>query len=922
MNRDIVLRVVSGSVTTDLDIDSNIPLRLDISSLENDKIGRVFGIGSQTFDLPGTKINNKFFKNANDPGSVDTPALYEFLKAYLLLDGDTLIEGKFFLKEVIASDDGYITYKCQIVDQTIDFKTQLEGKFIAEADFSAYNHTYSGDAILDGFNNALVSGNVFYPLADYGTDESILYPTLPRIQVNGFQNLIGNIDCSGSRMGLQQWQPAIKAKSVVDVMFEQAGYNYVSDFITDDVLDTSPFKNLFLMPKSNEELGPVLSGSIDNTFLAVYSSDDSFPGVPTNSYAIYTASYDSELSDPSNNYETSPQPKYTAPTAGTYTLNAQVELTDCAPTGPGSGVVATLEVQVFNQFGTLINILSMGSRVFTNTFPAANATIGGSRIFSMAEGDFLLPKIEFFNYNTTYNGQAFSAVSGSDTFLQMTVAPSVYTGTTVKMNEQFNGDTKTSDILKGFIEQFNLILTPEYGTEKTIRIETFDTWMQQGEVVDWTQKYDTAKRISIKHPISEQNKTLQIGNAEDEDRFSKLAKDNEPNLQYGTIQVVSSNEVPIGTRKITTYFAPTIVGSLIQSGSVTEEGQPTFNLSGNSMFIPHLYKFSGNKQETFAFKPRLGYKLDNISAGPCVDNVFYFGDLGGTLYSASAYSTLANISALTSSTDTPIYNLHFDTQYPDYTAVGGTFQQNESRSLSNYETYWNNYIQGLYWDEARKLTLDLQFNPEEYKDIKLNNIIVIKNQRYRINKITGFNITYPDVCKVELLKEYPVYNDVTKYESDLTDDVYYYVIRDCDGGGSVGTTIPTGSTSAFTGPSGDPALPINTRISGSLFGTPQSTYKIWGYAKNVTGLSINSLTDLSPLKGCPTGALDVPCEQIRLTNTFVGDAFQVIGTDCEATPINYTRTTPGSETFCLYKNSWTVKLINSASFHGEGNCFP
>ena len=175
------------------------------------------------------------------------------------------------------------------------------------------------------------------------------------------------------------------------------------------------------------------------------------------------------------------------------------------------------------------------------------------------------------------------------------IFPSQYTGTTVKMDEQWNADTKTSDVLKGFIEQFNLVLTPEYGTEKTIRVETFDTWMQQGTVVDWTQKYDKAKRISIKHPISEQNKELQISNAEDNDRFSKLAKENEPNLQYGTIQIVSDSEIPLGTRKISSYFAPTIVGSLIQSGSVTDEGNPTFNLSGNTMFIPHLYKLNGTK---------------------------------------------------------------------------------------------------------------------------------------------------------------------------------------------------------------------------------------------------------------------------------------------------------------------------------------
>ena len=47
--------------TYDLEIDNNIPLRLDISAVQNTDIGKSYGIGSQTFVLPGTKANNQFF---------------------------------------------------------------------------------------------------------------------------------------------------------------------------------------------------------------------------------------------------------------------------------------------------------------------------------------------------------------------------------------------------------------------------------------------------------------------------------------------------------------------------------------------------------------------------------------------------------------------------------------------------------------------------------------------------------------------------------------------------------------------------------------------------------------------------------------------------------------------------------------------
>ena len=43
----------------------------------------------------------------------------------------------------------------------------------------------------------------------------------------------------------------------------------------------------------------------------------------------------------------------------------------------------------------------------------------------------------------------------------------------------------------------------------------------------------------------------------------------------------------------------------------------------------------------------------------------------------------------------------------------------------------------------------------------MNDKITIKDQQYRINKIKGFNLQEPDVITVELLKLYPVFNDVT-----------------------------------------------------------------------------------------------------------------------------------------------------------------
>ena len=80
--------------------------------------------------------------------------------------------------------------------------------------------------------------------------------------------------------------------------------------------------------------------------------------------------------------------------------------------------------------------------------------------------------------------------------------------------------------------------------------------------------------------------------------------------------------------------------------------------------------------------------------------------------------------------------------------------------MNNYTNYWETYIESLYWQGSRKVTLDLFFEPYEYKNIKLNDKIYILGQLYRINKIKGYNLSQRDIVTVELIKLYPEYSKV------------------------------------------------------------------------------------------------------------------------------------------------------------------
>ena len=58
----------------DLEILQNVELKLDISAIESQEIGELFGISSQQFTIPGDDNSNRFFNNIFDLGATQVVA--------------------------------------------------------------------------------------------------------------------------------------------------------------------------------------------------------------------------------------------------------------------------------------------------------------------------------------------------------------------------------------------------------------------------------------------------------------------------------------------------------------------------------------------------------------------------------------------------------------------------------------------------------------------------------------------------------------------------------------------------------------------------------------------------------------------------------------------------------------------------------
>ena len=301
---NLVLRCTYDGVRYDLDTLTDISFRVDISAVENTSIGSIFGVASQQFDLPGSKNNDKFFNAAYQINSAFGRGFKNSVECQVLQNGNEIYKGNLILDEVVTDGKTNTTYKVTIVNETIDFQTDIQDQYIRDLDFSEYDHDYTMANITGSWEtSSFFSGDVFYPLVDYGTDKSD--NNLPLLETGGQS---GKFDNSSSPMKQVQFKPAIRTKKIIDKIFESVGYEYSSSFF-----DSDDFQNTYVLTTPSDKLGIESQGYQDSGFNVQITASQ----VVSQSPAYAKQSYPQENYDPAGGYDTGTS-TYTVQTDGSY----------------------------------------------------------------------------------------------------------------------------------------------------------------------------------------------------------------------------------------------------------------------------------------------------------------------------------------------------------------------------------------------------------------------------------------------------------------------------------------------------------------------------------------------------------------------------------------------------------------------------
>jgi hypothetical protein len=729
----------------DLEVLQNIDLRVDVSTIEVSDIGESFGIASQEFVLPGTDVNNNFFGNLYNLGSTYTTGsqanFTNTIPTQVLYNGAEVFTGKLILNDVVTDQRGYTNYNVTVINETVDFKYAIEDKVFGDLDWNEYEHLFNHANITASWENNLFGGDILYPLINYGTfekDDGQGNIRSTRLEGGG---QLGQFDNADSPLPIEYFLPSIRISAVLDKIFESTEYTYTSSFF-----DSTYGQKLYLLTTQDDKHGTGFISPISNNAQAYFSDPDDIQVISPNQTSATTIELNNENYDNNNNFNTTFY-KYTCPVSGIYSeIKAKVtyNYAGFTPIGETRFVTATI---VKN--GT--TILAQKTDFFQGAYQN-NALSFSALNVSLATGDTIELKVSN-NATDAVNLDVVGGITNNEFNTQLEVlAPTTLGNQTLSLQYAFNPEEPVLDFLKGLIQKFNLVIEPVANERNVIRIEPFNDWVDLGEREDWTQKVDRATNFEITHPVQNSAKKIQFTDLLDEDVISQYHLKHTEKI-FGEFIYNAEGDVAQGEQTIGSYFACT-----------PSKGIPSTTVGQTEMIMPFLYdQEPGEYGKPFKFKPRIlhstGVKdvigLNSVSGSqPVQGPVFFIEDYDGTVYQSSTYASLNVLEDVAADFNTT-RDLHFGNLFsPGHWPYHQNIANGKTKG-SAFSVYWAFRINELYDVDARLLTCDIEFTPDELQEIRLNNRYFIDGHDYRINKIKGFNLTKPDTVTVELLKASP-----------------------------------------------------------------------------------------------------------------------------------------------------------------------
>jgi hypothetical protein len=553
---------MAGDPAVQLDIfnDEDILLSNNITGLFD--VGQLPSDFTRQITLPGTKVNNAFFEHVYDI-SIVNPYLFATnikVPAYFDFDSIYLSSGYIQLNKVNLKENKFIdSYEVTIYGSLSSFGRDINLSYLTDlSSLSKYNHTSSLDNISASWSGNLFSGDIVYPLADYGSGYEF---------TAGQLDLFGMDDQDGA-LCVQNFKPAIRVKPVLDAIFTEAGYTYSSSFMN------QAFISDVYMVCNNSLKYPEYSGVDLETYGKIKVGAISGSGMTNITLASgswTTLPWYNEFSDPQNFYQN-----------GAYRVDKMTNLNGAL------NININVSCSVNNMPGTLsangtwqIRMLETGSSTpystqavssFINFFDQLQQSRGATGINTTYElaSEFKFNSIPAGNYYfqlrqspnnpppTVQPLVTLDPQSTTKSFIEIREVKQAADGRVMDIPSNMPYGTtgiKQIDFVTGLQKKFNLVIYPDKTTQNRFIIETFNDWYNKGQIKDFNRFVNVDEKIEVIPANNLAVNKLNFGDTLDQDYISQqFAKG--ANREYSkSYYVDTTNFYSQGEYNVKTTFA-------------------------------------------------------------------------------------------------------------------------------------------------------------------------------------------------------------------------------------------------------------------------------------------------------------------------------------------------------------------------------
>ena len=665
------------------------------------------GSFSQTMRLPLTESLQERFGLIHKPGYVPaddengdtrTVLFKQKYPAALGTNGTPVILGYIQVKGVVTTGPRK-DVEVVFFSDGINMTKAVGDKMMSDLNLSDYEHELNLANIQSSWLGSLFSGEVRYGLIDKGFNYSL--PDNPPWT---------------SDDGLWQGEltPFVRARTLVNQIFEDAGLTYVSD-----LFDSADFGNIY-MPAYNGKPSPGSLDEQDHTFAGGINGD--LVGPKTLQVLPVVDSISGSV-DPSNNWTNSPSYIYTAPYTGRFSvrIHSVIELA-------GAGSAKLLLYKNGSLLETLLDTTNSGTtvtRTVDSVFDGSGvgAGLNGAAII-LENGDTLALYYELSNSNVTMIGDLGGTVTPEigqffTTTMEVFAVSEPLSGQDVDLANNMP-ELKQVDFLLSLQKMFNLVFIPS-GVPDEFIVEPWNDYFDTGTQISWNDKVHRDKSMTLRPTTDIQFKEYEWSHREGLD-FISDAVEKSLNRVYGAFKVLDSeNDFATSNKKIESSLGGYVL-SLIP---------------GSSFPIHRSLQTDGSGIEN-----------------PLAMLAYY----GGLVTDFGEYYLRNDVGATTSgSTQFPLFS-PYSASNPTLTdrdlnfGMEAAFVPQQCNPLNTlYYTYWKDYIRELYSEDARTLECTVSFDNYDLLQFHWNNKYYIDGAIWRVLELNT-DLNGPGTATVKLLK--------------------------------------------------------------------------------------------------------------------------------------------------------------------------